>query len=386
MKFESIYASYESLDYETEAINLATRYFIELSEEKQRGFLQKIRDNYGEVSYDLLKYPFVSWEILNYALPLWVKKQIFETIPPFLEKEQVLELIRLEVWHCFYKEIRNAHKKMAEKNSWLRTVLFNEPNYDFRNIFESEDVLVFFTTYLSQISLFYPQPSEEVFKKYTLSKKDFSEILAIEKYLFTKKMIMLYDDYKNDVIVISPYLKKIDTSLFQVIYNLPFFNLQFHIVGFDPDKKNIIFRDFKPSELYFPNKIPILSGDFKTLLSNHLAEVEMIYEYHISIARTNLEVAKIDLLSIIKSYEKTNKITQNVKLDVNLNLKAGVLNAKIYTSVYWKKDPNLSIITLIPIIGIFASFMKLIETGNFIFLLPIIILGLIQYWIIQKTT
>jgi hypothetical protein len=206
--------------------------------------------------------------------------------------------------------------------------------------------------------------------------------------VFIKKIEMLYQDYCRDMALIWENMRYRKNSLADISYFLPYFNITLRIayiyiediddgilsrfeIVFSPEEieyieKNALYMvgflnegEKTIHDIFSQNVLPPLQGAFKEELQHYLASQELAMAYHLKSAKAAELLAKKDMQNVLLTYETHHNKGQSMALSLELDLRAGKLqasiNSKLYSSKMWALKGGLALSVIPCLIGIFMK-------------------------------
>ena len=305
---------------------------------------------YGENAYKYLLNTYNSWKSGSVKTSRQTMNRIFECVPRFLTDEKRFVILKNEVLF-FLKEL---HRKQIEKDVSLSELdtLFKNYTLQIEN-FEKSNM-----PYMA---------SNRIFKE-----DEIEQFLNVCKYVLKEKLKLVYDQVKNDILLIKEKLSTFSTGIFQASYKISFLKSTIDIS---------LINDIPLSFIQIqPNQIE-LSGRYKEYAENYILNELIKLDFSEKNGKINSYVKSVDFDFFISQYETLFEAKRSSSLQSEFNGEGGILDLKfevkviksLYTSILYSIIKTFGYFILI-IAAIFSIFeFKLYESILFLIIGTLII-------------
>jgi hypothetical protein len=163
------------------------------------------------------------------------------------------------------------------------------------------------------------------------------EILKTEAYIVLKKLQMLYDDYINDTLLLNNKIYGIKNGLYSISYHLTYFGVSLQVARFVKKRDGgHITSYFTSTRLFnFHPTLNHLQGTYKDKLEEILANFELTCQSHHQTSASIIAIATNDFQSVLRTFQNSNKLSHNLRLQASCEMCAGKASIELRTSVYW---------------------------------------------------
>lgn len=300
---------------------------------------------YGENAYKYLLNTYNSWKTGSVNMSSQTMIRIFECVPRFLTDEKRFVILKNEVLF-FLKEL---HSKQIEKDVSLSELDTLFKNYSLQiDDFEKSNM-----PYMA---------SNKIFKV-----NEIEQFLNVCKYVLKEKLKLVYNQVKNDILLIKEKLSTFNTGIFQASYKISFLKSTIDISLINDIPLNFIQIQ--------PNQIK-LSGRYKEYAENYILDELIKLDFLDKKGNVNSYVKSVDFDFFISQYEMLFEAKLSTSLQSEFCGEGGILDLKLevkvikslYTSILYSIIKTFGCFMLI-IIAIFSIFkFNLYESMLFLFI------------------
>lgn len=305
---------------------------------------------YGENAYKYLLNTYNSWKSGSVKTSRQTMRRIFECVPRFLTDEKRFVILKNEVLF-FLKEL---HSKQIEKDVSLSELdtLFNNYSLQIENFKKSN------MPYMA---------SNKIFKV-----NEIEEFLNVCKYVLKEKLKLVYNQVKNDMLLIKGKLSTFNTGIFQASYKISFLKSTIDISLINDIPLNFI--QIQPSQIE-------LSGRYKEYAEKYILNELIKLDFSEKNGKINSYVKSVDFDFFISQYETLFEAKRSSSLQSEFNGEGGILDLKfeikviksLYTSILYSIIKTFGYFILI-IVAIFSIFeFELYESVLFLIIGSLII-------------
>ena len=290
------------------------------------------RNIYGERPYRYLLNTYNSWKRGSVKTSRQTMKRIFECVPRFLSDEKRFIILKNEI--LFF--IKELHSKQIEKD-----VSLIELNSLFKNYnLQIEDFEKSNMPYMA---------SDKIFKV-----DEIEQFLNVCKYVLKEKLKLVYNQVKNDIILIKEKLSTFNTGIFQASYKINFLKSTIDISLINDIPLNFI--QIQPNQME-------LSGRYKEYAENYILNELIKLDFSEKNGKINSYVKSVDFDFFISQYETLFEAKRSSSLQSEFNGEGGILDLKfevkvlksLYTSILYSIIKTFGYFILI-IAAIFSIF------------------------------
>lgn len=356
------YYSEKKINFTDDYINynqFLLQQFFNCNIETWKQICKYYRKEYGNRSLSYLSRKFDEWKNGDYHLTDLMESRILETMPKFLTPNAKEQLSLNDFSSSIKKSIKLFEKKQKSRS------------YKFDNLSDIELILEVFEKEINIINNLTLEKTRFGF----LSLDEKIEAENIVKYILKLKLQTVYDQLRNDLNIILPFLGKVTRGKFLIQYLLNELNFSFTLKNIR--LINIEFPAFKINNIQSKSR-------FKVYANKYLAyEMLAIHDKAISRKPDGL-INHIDLNTFFNQYEKFIDNDNEVKMNSLFRGEAGrliinahvipikLLNLSIVKSIY-----KILFITIIVILVI--AFFIVYDAWIMIFPLYFIVIPALIY-------
>lgn len=318
------YYSEREIDFSTEYINynqFLLQEFFNSDAETWSKISRYYKSIHGNRSLLYLARKFNEWKNGDYHLTDLMESRILETMPKFLTKN-AKEKLSL---HDFLSSIKRTIKTFERRQK--------SRNYSFSELTKIESIIEMFRDEVKEIN----QINLEKTRFGLLSDEEKAEGNAIVKYILKIKLQTIYNQLKNDLNVILPFVGKVTRGKVFINYNLRGLSASFNFLNVKII--SVQFPKFELRELHSKSR-------FDSYANKYLAyEMLDIHKKSLETKSDGL-INKTDLEIFFNQYEKftfgENEVTMNsifrgeagnLKIDASI-VPMKLLKLAIYKSIF----------------------------------------------------
>lgn len=358
------YYSKREIDFSTENINyeqFLLQEFFNSDAETWAKICRYYRSIHGNRSLSYLARKFNEWKNGDYHLTDLMESRILETMPKFLTTEAKEKLSLNDFLSLIKRSIKHFERKQVERT------------YNFSDLTEIEPIIEMFRKEVKEINTFNIQKAR--FGLLSTDEKD--EAREIVKYILNIKLQTIYNQLKNDLNVILPFIGRVTRGKVSIDYRLR--GLRASCNFRNVKLISVQFAKFEIREMYSTSR-------FDTFANRYLA-YEML-EIHKKSMMTKSDglINELDLDTFFNEYEKFTFGENEVKMNSifrgeagDLAINATIVPIKLLRIAIYKSTYRILIIVLVVggIVGWLAKDNNLVVLYAFWFItIPAVIIAI----------